>query len=246
MRRLNPCIGFWKVHDNKLVERMLSSEPGMHRFVWNMHYPAPDSLDHDYPISAIYRDTPRYPLGPPILPGVYEVKLTVDGDAHAQSLTVKMDPRVKASVADLEAQFALGTKIVGAMHRDFVALSQVRSVRSSLKSLQQSSGAKVPASAGDFDKTCSEIEGTEGGFGATFLSTPAGRGLVRLNEALNNLLGVVDSADTAPTAQAASMFEDVSKALDEQLARWDGVLKNDVPRLNTALKKAGLSPIEVK
>jgi photosystem II stability/assembly factor-like uncharacterized protein len=227
-------------------QRTLSAEPGMHRFIWDMHYPPPDSLDHEYPISAVYRDTPRYPLGPPILPGVYKVKLTVNGDAQTQSITMKMDPRVQASAVDLEAQFALETKIVDAMHRDFVALSHVRSVHASLKSLQQSGGAKVPASAGDLDKTCSAIEGTEGGFGATFLSTPAGRGLVRLNEALNTLLGVVDSADTAPTTQAASTFEDVSKALDEQLARWDGIQKNELPKLNAALKKAGLSPIDLQ
>jgi photosystem II stability/assembly factor-like uncharacterized protein len=227
-------------------ERTLSTEPGMHRFIWDMHYPPPDALEHDYPISAIYRDTPRYPLGLPLLPGAYTGKLSVGSEAHVQSLTVKMDPRIKASTADLEAQFALETKIVDAMHRDFVALSQVKNLRASLKSVTQSSGAKAPALVADLDKKCSEIEGSEGGFGGSFLSTPAGRGLVRLNEGLNTLLGIVDSADTAPTTQAASMFEDVSKAIDEQLAHWDEVQKKDLPSLNAALKKAGLRPIEQK
>jgi photosystem II stability/assembly factor-like uncharacterized protein len=225
-------------------ERALSADPGMHRFVWDMHYPPPDSLEHDYPISAIYGDTPRYPLGQPILPDIYTVKLTVDGDAHVQSLTVKMDPRVKASPADLHAQFALETKIIDAMHRDFVTLTQLRKLRRALKDLQQSAATKAPASVAGLDKKCSEIEGSEGGYGASFLSTPAGRGLVRLNEGLNTVLGIVDSADAAPTTQAASMFEDLSKALDEQLARWDGIYKQDLPALNTELKKAGLHPIE--
>ena len=227
-------------------ERALSAEPGMHRFVWDMHYPAPDALERDYPISAVYRDTPRSPLGPPILPGGYTVKLTVDGDTHVQSLNVKMDPRVKASPSDLQAQFALEMKIVDAMHRDFVTLTQVRNLRASLKNLQQSGGAKISGPLADLDKKCSEIEGTEGGFGASFLSTPAGRSLVRLNAGLNTLLGAVDSADTAPTTQAGSSFEDVNKALDEQTARWDEIQKKDLPALNANLKKAGLRPIEVK
>ena len=227
-------------------ERTLSAEPGMHRFVWDMHYPPPDSLDHDYPISAIYGDTPRYPLGPPVLPGAYTVKLTVDGDTHVQSLTVKMDPRVKATPADLQAQSALETKIVDAMHRDFVTLTQVRNLRASLKNLQQTGGAKTPPSVTDLDKKCSEIEGIEGGFGGSFLSTPAGRSLVRLNAGLNTLLGVVDSADAAPTTQAASTFDEANKALDEQLARWDEVQKKDLPAINAELKKARLHPIEVK
>jgi photosystem II stability/assembly factor-like uncharacterized protein len=227
-------------------ERSLSAEPGMHRFVWDMHYPPPDALEHDYPISAIYGDTPRSPLGPPVLPGAYTVKLTVDGDAHVQSLKVKMDPRVKASPADLQAQFALEMKIVDAMHRGFVTLMQVRNLRASLKDLQQSGGTKMPVSTKDLDKKCSEIEGTEGGFGASFLSTPAGRSLVRLNAGLNTLLGTVDSADMAPTTQAGSTFEDVNKALDEQLARWDEIQKKDLPALNADLKKSGLRPIEVK
>ncbi len=57
--------------------RTLSAAPGMHRFVWDLTYPAPDVLEHDYPISATYHDTPRYPLGAAVLPGKYTVKLTV-------------------------------------------------------------------------------------------------------------------------------------------------------------------------
>ena len=79
----------------------------MHRFVWDLHYPPPDSLEHEYPISAIYHDTPRTPLGPPVLPGKYSVKLTVNGISYTQPLTIKMDPRVKVTVADLALQFRL-------------------------------------------------------------------------------------------------------------------------------------------
>ena len=47
------------------------------------------------------------PTSPWIMPGKYTVVLTVDGKKYTQSLRVQMDPRVKASMADLQKQFDL-------------------------------------------------------------------------------------------------------------------------------------------
>src|SRR5437763_8166455 len=66
-----------------------SAQAGMHRFVWDMHYAPPESLEHEFPISAIYRDTVKYPLGAWVLPGNYTVKLTVDGKSYAQPLVAR-------------------------------------------------------------------------------------------------------------------------------------------------------------
>jgi len=225
-------------------ESSVSTQPGMHRVVWDLHYPPPDSLDHDYPISAIYGDTPRYPLGPAVVPGTYTIKMSAGGETQSKPLTIKMDPRVKASPADLSQQFELETKIVDAMHRDYVALMQVRSLRNALK--QAANDKTASPQIASLEKKCDEVEGTEGGFGATYLATPAGRGLARLNSGLNTLLGIVDSADVAPTTQAAAMFHDLEMVLDEQLNRWKEIQSQDVPSLNESLKKAGRPPIEVK
>jgi hypothetical protein len=89
----------------------------MHRFVWDLRYTPPDTLRHDYPMTAVYRDTPREPRGPIALPGEYIVKLTVDGKSFTQPLTVKMDPRVKTPTAGLRQQFDLAAKVVEMMSR---------------------------------------------------------------------------------------------------------------------------------
>jgi photosystem II stability/assembly factor-like uncharacterized protein len=99
-----------------------SAEAGMHRFVWDLTYPAPDAIDHDFPISAIYHNTPRSPIGVTAVPGEYFVRLTVDGKSYEQPLTIKMDPRVKTPLAGLQQQFALATRVTDLMHRSFEAI----------------------------------------------------------------------------------------------------------------------------
>lgn len=96
----------------------------MHRFVWDLHYPAPGAVRHEYPISAIYGDTPRYPLGPAVLPGEYTVKLTAGGQTVTAPLTIKMDPRVKTPEAGLRRQFELAMQVTDAMNRSYAALQR--------------------------------------------------------------------------------------------------------------------------
>jgi hypothetical protein len=157
-----------------------------------------------------------------------------------------MDPRVKASPDDLKAQFEMEMKIADEMHRDFQALLQVRSLRKKLKDLQAQAKPKIQAAIADLEKKAAELEGTPGGYGATFLSTPEGRSLARLNTALKNLLAIVDSADAAPTSQAVATFADVQKALAEQLARWTEIQNTDVQALNRELKQARMAVINLK
>jgi hypothetical protein len=106
--------------------QQLSAAAGMHRFVWDLHYPAPAATSFDYPISAIYHDTPPVPQGPLALPGRYGVRLTVNGRTWERLLYLKMDPRVKTSQSGLDAQFALAQSIASAMKADFNMLKRAR------------------------------------------------------------------------------------------------------------------------
>jgi hypothetical protein len=62
--------------------RALAAGAGMHRWIWDLHYPAPDAVRHEYPIAAIPGDTPRIPLGPTALPGRYTARLSANGKSY--------------------------------------------------------------------------------------------------------------------------------------------------------------------
>ncbi len=159
--------------------RTLSAAPGMHRFIWDLTYPVPDVLEHEYPISAIYHDTPRYPLGATVKPGNYKVVLTAGRQNYTQTLSIRMDPRVKVSSTDLDRHFELDRKIADALHRDYEALQQVRSVRAQLRPFVMSStiGSKsklqISGSSGLLESKLAAIEGGEGGYGMHYLTLPS-------------------------------------------------------------------------
>jgi photosystem II stability/assembly factor-like uncharacterized protein len=78
----------------------LSADPGMHRFVWDLHGPPSHGggrRAEEPPISAIYRDTPLA-QGEWMPPGRYTVRLTAAGQTYSQTLEVKPDPREKRYV----------------------------------------------------------------------------------------------------------------------------------------------------
>ena len=222
----------------------LSDKAGFHRFVWDLHYPPPDAVDHEYPIAAIYRNTARSPLGPWALPGDYTVRLTAGGKSQAQPLKIEMDPRVAASAADLRSQFELATRITSAMHSDSEALQQVKALRQQLQSLRERAGTS-PAleAAATLEKKVAALEQSSVRFGAGGPDEVASPSFTRLNSYLVTLLEVVEGADAKPTPQAAAAFAYTEKSLSQQLTAWKEIQGKDVPALNAELQKAELPPV---
>jgi photosystem II stability/assembly factor-like uncharacterized protein len=225
---------------------ILSREAGMHRFVWDMHYAPPEALEHEFPISAIYHDTPKYPLGAWALPGNYTVRLTVDGRTYEQPLVVKMDPRITTSLADLRKQFGMESGSVEGMHQSYEALAQVRSVRAQLKELAARAGkGRLAEAIATLDKKAAELEGAAQS--SFYGLPPKGKereNLATLNQHLAGVLAVADSADAAPTSQATAVFAELRTALESLLSVWKNAKEQDIPALNKQLKEAGLSEVE--
>ena len=226
--------------------QILSGAPGMHRYVWDLHYAPPDSLGHEFPISAIVHDTPKYPLGALVVPGNYMARLTVEGKSYSQALVVKMDPRIKTSLADLHKQFEMESGSVKGMNESFESLSQVRTVRAQLKErgAKAGKGALADAIAG-LDRQAAELEGAAQ---SNFFGLPPGakqpENFSGLNQHFGGILAVADSADAAPTTQATAVFKELKEALAKLVDRWTKIRQQDVAALNVELKKAGLAAID--
>lgn len=202
--------------------QILSATAGAHRFVWDLHYPPPLVFNHDYPISAIYGDTPRFPLGPAVLPGSYTVRLSVNGRAYEQPLTIRMDPRVHITTAGLTLQRDLGVRLNDAIARDFAAISEIRARRGQLRT--QREGAKkgeVSDSLAALDTALATIE--SGSRGATAAN------LVRLNGDLATLLDIVEGADAEPTSQTVAAAGDLEKSLEVLLNQWAELRRTRFP-----------------
>ena len=196
--------------------RILSAEPGMHRFVWDLHYPQPDVLEQEYPISAVPGDTPRFPLGPAALPGTYAVRLTVGGSVVTAPLSVKMDPRVKTPAAGLAERFRIATALTDALRRDAAALREVQASRARLAKRGATAAAAEKASLAELEAELAAIEGTGGGRRRRGSS----ESLSGLNGKLAALYAVIEGSDAAPTTQAVAAWGELDEALGKVLDRW--------------------------
>ena len=224
--------------------RVPPTSAGMHRWVWDLHYPSPAVMKKDLPISAIPHDTPFAPQGPRALPGEYTVKLIAGGRTLSQKFTVKMDPRVTTPAAGLARQFETEMKIAAALRQDYDALQQVRSVRAQLKNLlmpAKSLPGPVAEGINDLEKSLASLEGKEGEFGSRADSSS----LAGLNSSLATVYEHVDSADAQPTSQAVATVGDLQRALSPLLDKWEQIKTRDVPALNEKLRSANLAPVQI-
>jgi hypothetical protein len=233
-------------------ERILSAKPGMHRFVWDLHYTKPNSLSHEFPISAIVHNTPELPLGAIALPGNYTVNLRVGGsgagnsDGYTQPLVVKMDPRIKSSGADLAQQFAMESASVIGMNDTFAALSQLQSVRGQIKErMAQAGKSPLADSLAALDQRLAQLEGTaESNFAGLPPSGKQPENFATAHQHFAAMLRVADSYDGAPTTQAIATFKLLEDDTQQLFNTWKNVKEKDLANVNADLAKSGQPPID--
>ncbi|MBK6454970.1 MAG: glycoside hydrolase [Gemmatimonadetes bacterium] len=184
---------------------VLSAEPGMHRFVWDLRHARPRALSFSYPISAIPGQTVPEPLGPFALPGRYTVRLTVDGTTYSQPLVVRMDPRVKTAPAGIQAQHALALRLHAGIDKAADGIARVRQLQEAARAAGNATRAAELGA----------LVGAAGGFGGR----GGGPSLSRVSGALTQLLDVVDGADYAPTAQVRAAATATLRELEALLGR---------------------------
>jgi hypothetical protein len=208
-------------------EPLLSGQPGMNRFVWDMRYPASEKVPGD-------KTTEDVATGPMAPPGAYEVRLSADGQAQTHTFNIAKDPRVSASQEDLDSQFRFLIQIRDKLSDTHRAIMRLRSVRSQVEEWEQRAGdsesrqALIEA-AGAIKQSLNDIESEliqTGHTGARHrLHLP-----VKLNRQLAELMAVVGIADFAPPQQTYRVFEEITGRIDAQTKMLNDVLDQEVPK----------------
>jgi photosystem II stability/assembly factor-like uncharacterized protein len=220
----------------------LPNEAGAHRFVWDLHYALPEGVRTSYYWTA----------GPLVVPGNYTVKLTANGMSSTQPLTVKMDPRVKATPEALQRQFALASRLSERIGEVSAALRQANDLRKQIEERQKdAAGEKEVVTVLEELSQKTEWAQGDGGDDYFMLFGPALPGsarepLPRVELALTSLLVVAESADVAPTSDLREAAEAWDTASKDALARWKSVVEKDLVGVNSKLAKAKLTLLVLK
>ena len=212
----------------------LPATPGAHRFVWDLRYPRPPALDYDYSIAAVFeKGGAVLPQGPLVLPGSYTIKLSAGGKTVSAPLVVRLDPRVPATVIKtaLPQQLALEQQLDAALAESFAAHEHVAALRKQLAALKPSLAADpdLQQRVGDLDGKLEQLAD----------KAPRHQSLSAVNGSLASLVTEVDDGDRSPPAQYRESFAGYRKTLDMDLAAWEQVKSQDLPRLNAVLTAKG-------
>jgi len=223
--------------------RRAPADAGLNRFIWDLRYP----------------DATRFPglimwagntTGPRIVPGTYQVKLTVDGKTMSQSFEIKKDPRLETTQADFAKQLELQLKIRDKFSETSEAILQIRDVRKQVDDIanrmkDQPSGKTIGDAAKALKSKLTAIEEelyqTKNQSSQDPLNYP-----IRLNNKLAALGGVVASSDAAPTDQSIAVYDDLVGRINIQLQKLADTIRTDVPAFNKLVREQDIPAVVVK
>lgn len=199
------------------------SRQGMNRFVWDMRYPGttmpPPNGALDGFMSVDY-SPPTSPVAPP---GQYQVKLTLGEDTFQRNFEIRKDPRLRASDADLRAQFELMVEIRDRFTEVSDTVLRIRKFRVALEERR----AQLPGSSvSEIDAALAELREIEGmlmiWMGTNehpMMWSPPG-----LTEKLSSLSSAVNSGDARPTESMYAVFADLTERFETQRDRLERII----------------------
>src|SRR5258707_7147635 len=170
--------------------------------------------------------------GPTALPGTYQARLTVDGRAETQPITVKKHPFYTASDADLREQFELASRIRDKVNEANNAILQIRRIKQQLADrVQKSQSADVKAIAEQFTRELTTVEEdvyqVRNQSNQDPLNFP-----IKTNNRLASLLRVVQAGDGKPLGNLSPIFSDLQNEFKADTDRLQQVLATYLPRFN--------------
>jgi len=214
---------------------LLENAAGMHRFVWDLRWSSSgtDESEEDEGFGA--------PRGPRVSPGIYTVRLIVDGQTFRQDLKVEMDPRSQATKAELDEQQRLGLEIFAEVRRSRRALAEIGAVKEHLGDVKTQLAGKNP----DLLTQITNLETGIANVEKASKTPSATMGLETASSGLASALRVVESSDRTVPSQAIELYQQSDEAAKAGIAEWTKLKSTQLVQLNDALRKAGVAPIQI-
>ena len=214
------------------------AEVGQNRLVWDMRQTDATT----FPGLIMWAGTVR---GPMIIPGNYQVRLTVDAVSQTQPFEVKKDPRTATTPEDFQKQSAIGLQIRDKLSQTNEGVIKIREAKKQLDGYAKSDNKALAEGAANLIKKLTEVEQelyqTKNQSGQDPLNFP-----IKLNNKLAALGSVVGATDTAPTAQSSMVFEELASKVNAQLLKLGGLLKDDLASFNRLVRDQNIPAIVVK
>src|SRR5438477_970146 len=205
-----------------------------------MHYTPIAGVEPEFPISATYGNTAPQATSPWVVPGNYTITLTVDGKIFIEPLSVVMDPRVKASAADLEEQHDLSWRLyqlrlklapIGEKFDDIAEqLTKLKARAAERPDLTQ----KLEA----FVQTLTKLGPPH--------PRPGAPPSLFILDSTTRLFDDIQGADAAPTGAIKAAAADLETKVGPVVDAWRKLLEFDVPALNQQLRQSGFSEIKIE
>lgn len=223
--------------------QQITTEEGMNHFIWNMRYPDAERV----PEAVLWAGTLS---GPVVVPGTYQVRITLGDKTMTQSWQWKKDPRLSTTQEELQEQFDFLIKIRDKTTEVNRAISRLRSVKKQIdelsKKLKGHEKAKDIAAAGkEIEKKLKEIEDVLVQSKSQSRQDPLNYP-IKLDNKIATLASLVASSDTKPTDQSYEVFKELSAQANAQLAELKEIIQIDLAAFNTMVKEANIPAIIVK
>ncbi len=213
-------------------------KPGLNRFVWDLKYPGPETLD---PSLAPPRNKPlaepaEPPTGPTVVPGRYRVELSVGSDTSAAEFMVVKDPRLATTPEAYHEQFELVRALTASLGKVHGTVNRIRRVKQRLGVLGADSAsaprdlaARAAAVAEQLSAVEAVLVDVHRESDRDVLRNPAG-----LNDTIADLISTVSTADAAPTKQAAAVSRETMARVDAEVGKVDRLVATEVAAVTQA------------
>ncbi|MGH8095129.1 MAG: WD40/YVTN/BNR-like repeat-containing protein [Chthoniobacterales bacterium] len=216
----------------------LSAAPGLHRFEWDLHGQPLSNVKAEYPMAAVAHETTPRPTAPWVVPGSYSVTLTSGGKTFTQPLTVKMDPRVKTSAADLALQFDFSKKLQE-MRAGLEPIGKIYQVL--VRELEK---VREPAAAKGLQEKVAALRKTLETFSNPSSVRETGTLELDVLNKVRKLFGDLQRVDAAPTPQQEAAVQNLQRDAQTAMERWK-TIPPAVATLNAQLAASGIEPIKL-